>query len=131
MNSFELLVRNDLLGLQFDCPTIEGICSCPFPSTLTPQVCALAGSDIVNVRTTNRILRLEEQELTDKFRIWDMVESLMGCISEFCSSWSPSSDSLLGVFWSGERSDGKKGASYIFFAFIPIFDFTTGLSWTF
>ncbi|ORY79730.1 P-loop containing nucleoside triphosphate hydrolase protein [Leucosporidium creatinivorum] len=46
--SFEILVKNDLLGLIFPCPTINGTCSCPMPSSLAPQQCALAGSDILD-----------------------------------------------------------------------------------
>lgn len=42
-------MKNDLLGLIFPCPTVNGSCSCPMPSSLTPQQCALAGNDILNV----------------------------------------------------------------------------------
>ncbi|KAL8278129.1 hypothetical protein RQP46_009453 [Phenoliferia psychrophenolica] len=41
--AFELLTRNDLIGLTFDCPTIAGVCSCPYPSSLTPEDLGYAG----------------------------------------------------------------------------------------
>lgn len=45
--SFELLARSDLIGLTFDCPTIPGACACPYPSSFTPEVCPLAGHNII------------------------------------------------------------------------------------
>ncbi|GAA5822943.1 hypothetical protein JCM5353_007906 [Sporobolomyces roseus] len=45
--SFNLLVKNDFAGQILDCPIIDGICSCPIPSSLTPTQCALSGEDIV------------------------------------------------------------------------------------
>jgi len=45
--AFQLLVRNDVRGLTFQCPVINGSCLCPFESSLTPGQCALAGDDIV------------------------------------------------------------------------------------
>lgn len=48
--SFELLVRNDFLGLELTCPTINNVCACPMPSSLVSAgKCALAGSDVVAV----------------------------------------------------------------------------------
>lgn len=47
--SFNLLVKNDFAGQILDCPIIDGICSCPIPSSLTPTQCALSGEDVVRV----------------------------------------------------------------------------------
>lgn len=53
--AFELLVRNDVKGLEFQCPLDAGSCLCPMPSTLPAEQCALAGNDIVVVRySSNR-----------------------------------------------------------------------------
>ncbi|GAA5882560.1 hypothetical protein JCM16303_002042 [Sporobolomyces ruberrimus] len=46
--SFNLLVKNDFAGQTLSCTTIQGICSCPIPSSLTPSQCALSGSDVIN-----------------------------------------------------------------------------------
>lgn len=48
--SFNLLVKNDFTGRTLACRTIQGVCSCPIPSSLTPQQCALTGDDVVRVR---------------------------------------------------------------------------------
>jgi len=45
--AFQLLVRNDVKGLVFQCPSANGSCLCPFESSLIPSQCALAGDDIV------------------------------------------------------------------------------------
>ncbi|GAA5834755.1 hypothetical protein JCM3766R1_003228 [Sporobolomyces carnicolor] len=45
--SFNLLVKNDFTGRTLACRTIQGVCSCPIPSSLTPQQCALTGDDVV------------------------------------------------------------------------------------
>jgi len=45
--AFQLLVRNDVKGLTFQCPTVDGSCLCPFASSLVPAQCALVGDDIV------------------------------------------------------------------------------------
>lgn len=49
--AFEILVRNDVKGLEFQCPIIDGICSCPFASTIQSATnCAVAGNDLLVVR---------------------------------------------------------------------------------
>ncbi|GAA5983158.1 hypothetical protein JCM5350_007901 [Sporobolomyces pararoseus] len=45
--SFNLLVKNDFAGQVLNCPVINGSCSCPIPSSLTPSQCALAGDDVI------------------------------------------------------------------------------------
>ena len=62
--SFQLIVRNDVKGLTFQCPTIDGSCLCPFASSLVPAQCALTGDDIVKVSLTicNYQLHAIEQE---------------------------------------------------------------------
>ncbi|KZP14385.1 P-loop containing nucleoside triphosphate hydrolase protein [Athelia psychrophila] len=45
--AFQLITRNDVIGLTFQCPTVDGSCLCPFASSLTPAQCALTGDDIV------------------------------------------------------------------------------------
>ncbi|GAA5903876.1 uncharacterized protein JCM6883_002013 [Sporobolomyces salmoneus] len=45
--SFNLLVKNDFSGQILSCPTIQGVCSCPMASSLTPEQCALTGDDVV------------------------------------------------------------------------------------
>ncbi|GAA5947430.1 hypothetical protein JCM3765_001675 [Sporobolomyces pararoseus] len=45
--SFNLLVKNDFAGQILSCPVINGSCSCPIPSSLTPSQCALAGDDVI------------------------------------------------------------------------------------
>ncbi|KAF8495061.1 P-loop containing nucleoside triphosphate hydrolase protein [Gautieria morchelliformis] len=45
--AFQILVRNDVRGLIFQCPTVNGSCLCPFTSSLVPAQCALTGDDIV------------------------------------------------------------------------------------
>lgn len=48
--AFELLARNDLLGLDFPCPVIDNVCTCPMASSLVSAgQCALAGSDVIEV----------------------------------------------------------------------------------
>lgn len=49
--AFELLVRNDVKGLVFDCPVIKGVCSCPYVSSIasTATSCTMAGNDILVV----------------------------------------------------------------------------------
>lgn len=48
--AFEILTTNDVKGLVFQCPTVQGACSCPMPSSLVSQgQCALAGQDILDV----------------------------------------------------------------------------------
>lgn len=48
--AFELLVRNDVQGLEFQCPIIDGVCSCPFASTIESATnCAVAGNDLLVV----------------------------------------------------------------------------------
>ncbi|KIM77700.1 hypothetical protein PILCRDRAFT_825138 [Piloderma croceum F 1598] len=42
-----LIIQNDVKGLTFQCPTINGSCLCPFASSLVPAQCALTGDDIV------------------------------------------------------------------------------------
>jgi len=46
--AFQLLVRNDVKGLVFTCPNVDGNCLCPFASSLVPAQCALSGQDLVN-----------------------------------------------------------------------------------
>ncbi|GAA6059398.1 hypothetical protein JCM10212_003630 [Sporobolomyces blumeae] len=45
--SFNLLVKNDFTGRTLPCGIIDGACSCPIPSSLTPAQCALRGDDVV------------------------------------------------------------------------------------
>jgi hypothetical protein len=56
--AFQLLVRNDVRGLTFQCPTVNGSCLCPFESSLTPAECALTGEDIVRVRSILLVFNL-------------------------------------------------------------------------
>lgn len=51
--AFQLLVRNDVKGLIFECPTVKGSCLCPFSSSLVPSQCALTGDDLVKVGTAS------------------------------------------------------------------------------
>lgn len=37
-----------MIGLEFQCPIIADVCSCPFPSTIaTATNCALSGNDVI------------------------------------------------------------------------------------
>lgn len=47
--AFQLLVRNDSIGLIFQCPHVDGSCLCPFASSLVPEQCALTGDDLIKV----------------------------------------------------------------------------------
>lgn len=44
--AFQLLVRNDFLGLSFGCATVDGECSCTFAAPDTNS-CAVTGAQVV------------------------------------------------------------------------------------
>lgn len=101
--AFELLVRNDVQGLEFQCPIIDGVCSCPFASTIqSASNCALAGNDILVVSSFPLFRRATADSRSD--RIWTMLVSVMDCTSGSCSSSSSCIDWQCGECSLGGRN---------------------------
>lgn len=63
--AFEILVKNDVQGLEFSCPVIAGVCSCPFASTVqTATNCAVSGDDLLLVSLFPELTRLDSDKIS-------------------------------------------------------------------